>query len=173
TLNSTCAITDYLKNHLPPMINNLTLNNTIKAAIINDTGVFQYMFESLATLMNKCQDKDKLMECPRELPTLKRLLPNNCSTPNITEDIGLKHQPLSAHHLSSISCYMQKLSQLPQIPELSEKLMTDVQIIQDTKRRLFNSTTPTNCSLPAFEQELDAHKFAGCFLQLVEKDLSS
>ncbi|MEQ2234008.1 hypothetical protein ILYODFUR_027561, partial [Ilyodon furcidens] len=71
TLNSTCAITDYLKNHLPPMINNLTLNNTIKEAIINDTGVFRYMFESLATLMNKCQDKDKLMECPRELPTLK------------------------------------------------------------------------------------------------------
>ncbi|MEQ2179691.1 hypothetical protein GOODEAATRI_027743 [Goodea atripinnis] len=101
---------------------------------------------------------------------LSGLLPNNCST---LEDIGLKHQPLSAQHLSSISCYMQKLSQLPQIPELSEKLMADVQIIQDTERQLFNSTTPENCSLSAFEQELHAHKFAGCFLQRVEKDLSS
>ncbi|MED6255941.1 hypothetical protein ATANTOWER_017302 [Ataeniobius toweri] len=104
---------------------------------------------------------------------LPGLLPNtSCSTLNITEDIGLKHQPLSAHRLSSVSCYMQKLSQLPQIPELSDKLTTVVQIIQDTKR-LFNSTTPKNCSLPAFEQQLDAHVFARCFLQLVEKDSSS
>ncbi|MEQ2234009.1 hypothetical protein ILYODFUR_027562 [Ilyodon furcidens] len=95
------------------------------------------------------------------------LLSNTC--PDITEDIGLKHEPLSAQRLSSVSCYMQKLSQLPQIPELSDKLRAAVQIIQDTER-LFNSTTPKNCSLPAFEQQLNAYELVGCFLQLVEKD---
>ncbi|MEQ2265765.1 hypothetical protein XENORESO_012215 [Xenotaenia resolanae] len=97
------------------------------------------------------------------------LLPNTCTNPNITEDIRLKNQPLSAHRLSSVSCYMQKLSQLPQIPELSDKLRPAVQIIQDAER-LFNSTIPKNCSLPAFEQQLNAYEFARCCLQLVEKD---
>lgn len=98
------------------------------------------------------------------------LLPNiSCS--NVTKLLVLeKLQPLPVH-ISTFSCYMQKFSEL--ITELSQELKEITQVMQDMELLMTGTTVPKNCSLPAFEQELDTFIHAKCFLQLVQKRLTN
>ncbi|KAI9521840.1 hypothetical protein NQZ68_003995 [Dissostichus eleginoides] len=158
-----CAIHDYLNHHLPPIVKNLSMDQN---SILKGTTTFLSQPKDL--------DMNRTIQCMqtdirKTLTDLAPVLPKTpCHSMNITWLVELE-QPLTAHRLSLLRCYMQNISAMA--PHLSRDLGMISQQTMVMEDLMSKSVPQRNCSLPAMDI-LEASRNVKCLLECLDEQLS-